>query len=55
MNSPVLIGILTIITLLVLGSSLPNRVYEGNDRSFVLITLLCCLLTLGALVMLIKV
>lgn len=55
MNSPLLIGTLVVITLLVLGASLPNRVYEGNDRTFVLITIGCCVLTLGALVMFIKI
>ncbi len=55
MNSYLLIGTLVVITLLVLGASLPNRVYEGNDRTFVLITIGCCILTLGALVMFIKI
>lgn len=55
MNSYLLIATLVVITLLVLAASLPNRVYQGNDRTFILVTIGCCILTLGALVMFIKI
>ncbi|MFN3360678.1 MAG: hypothetical protein ACK421_04515 [Pseudanabaenaceae cyanobacterium] len=55
MNLPLFVATLVLLTLLVLAASLPNRLYAGNDRVFVLITLLFCVLTLGALVMFIKI
>ncbi|MCS6958647.1 MAG: hypothetical protein RMK91_01185 [Pseudanabaenaceae cyanobacterium SKYGB_i_bin29] len=55
MSLPLFITTLVLLTVLVLAASLPNRVYAGNDRVFVIITLIFCFLTLGALVMFIKI
>ncbi len=50
MNRNVFIGIMVIIGLMVLASSLPNKYYGANDRKFVIITIITCILAAIGLV-----
>jgi O-antigen/teichoic acid export membrane protein len=43
MNRTLFIGILVVTGLLVLASSLPNKFYGANDRKFIIITIITCI------------
>jgi len=45
MNRSVFIGIMIILGLMVLASSLPNRFYGASDRKFVIITIITCIVS----------
>ncbi|NMF56521.1 MULTISPECIES: hypothetical protein [Pseudanabaena] len=45
MNRTLFIGILVVIGLMVLASSLPNRFYGANDRKFIIITIATCIVS----------
>ncbi|ELS32556.1 MULTISPECIES: hypothetical protein [Pseudanabaena] len=45
MNRSLFIGILAVIGLMVLASSLPNRFYGANDRKFIVITIITCIVS----------
>lgn len=45
MNRSLFIGILALIGLMVLASSLPNRFYGANDRKFIVITIITCIVS----------
>jgi O-antigen/teichoic acid export membrane protein len=45
MNRTLFIGILVVIGLMVLASSLPNKFYGANDRKFIIITIITCVVS----------
>jgi Na+-driven multidrug efflux pump len=45
MNRNLFIGILVVIGLMVLASSLPNKFYGANDRKFINITIITCIVS----------
>ncbi|WP_434685697.1 hypothetical protein [Pseudanabaena minima] len=45
MNRTLFIGILVLIGLMVLASSLPNRFYGASDRKFIIITIITCIVS----------
>ena len=45
MNRTLFIGILIVIGLMVLASSLPNKFYGANDRKFITITIITCIVS----------
>ncbi|PZO43450.1 MAG: hypothetical protein DCF19_05790 [Pseudanabaena frigida] len=45
MNRTLFIGILVVIGLMVLASSLPNKFYGANDRKFIIITIVTCIVS----------
>ncbi|MBD2178269.1 hypothetical protein H6F42_15230 [Pseudanabaena sp. FACHB-1998] len=45
MNRSLFIGILVVIGLMVLASSLPNKFYGANDRKFIVITIITCIVS----------
>jgi len=45
MNRNLFIGILVVIGLMVLASSLPNKFYGANDRKFIIITIITCIVS----------
>ncbi len=45
MNRSLFIGILVVIGLMVLASSLPNKFYGANDRKFIIITIITCIVS----------
>ena len=50
MNRSLFIGILIIVGLFVLASSLPNRFYGASDRKFIMITIVTCIFSAIGLV-----
>lgn len=50
MNRSVFIGIMIILGLMVLASSLPNKFYGANDRKFIIITIATCIVSAIGLV-----
>jgi Na+-driven multidrug efflux pump len=45
MNRNLYIAILLVIGLMVLASSLPNQFYGANDRKFIVITVITCIVS----------
>jgi Na+-driven multidrug efflux pump len=45
MNRSVFIGIMIILGLMVLASSLPNKFYGASDRKFIIITIATCIVS----------
>jgi hypothetical protein len=45
MNRSVFIGIMVILGLMVLASSLPNKFYGASDRKFMIITIVTCIVS----------
>ncbi|MEA5478302.1 hypothetical protein VB774_11805 [Pseudanabaena galeata UHCC 0370] len=45
MNRTLFIGILVLIGLMVLASSLPNKFYGASDRKFIIITIITCIIS----------
>jgi len=45
MNRNLFIGILVVIGLMVLASSLPNKFYGASDRKFITITIITCIVS----------
>jgi hypothetical protein len=45
MNRTLFIGILVVIGLMVLASSLPNKFYGASDRKFIIITIITCIVS----------
>jgi hypothetical protein len=45
MNRTLFIGILVVTGLMVLASSLPNKFYGANDRKFMIITIITCIVS----------
>jgi uncharacterized membrane protein len=45
MNRTLFIGILIVIGLMVLSSSLPNQFYGASDRKFIIITIITCIIS----------
>jgi len=45
MNRTLFIGILVLIGLMVLASSLPNKFYGASDRKFIIITIITCIVS----------
>lgn len=45
MNRTLFIGILVVIGLLVLASSLPNKFYGASDRKFIIITIISSIIS----------
>jgi hypothetical protein len=50
MNRSVFIGIMVILGLMVLASSLPNKFYGASDRKFIIITIATCIISAIGLV-----
>ncbi len=45
MSRNLFIEILVVIGLMVLASSLPNKFYGANDRKFIIITIITCIIS----------
>jgi hypothetical protein len=45
MNRTLFLGILVVIGLMVLASSLPNKFYGANERKFIIITIATCIVS----------
>ena len=45
MNRSLFMGILVVIGLMVLASSLPNKFYGASDRKFIVITIITCIVS----------